>query len=464
MKHIHLIGIGGSGLSAIALLLKERGYVVSGSDRDLSPLAEELIRKGMDVKIGHAAANVCGADLVIRSSAIPLDNPEIQAALDAGIPVLKRSEFLSQLVQDSHCIAVAGTHGKTTTTAMLAWILTGLQKDPSFVIGGVSKNLGTNAHAGKGNDFIIEADEYDRMFLGLYPDIAVITNLEHDHPDCYPTGQDYLAAFRDFANQIKDLGTLIINKEDPNTNTLIASLTKHINIFSYGLLPDANYAAEHINLNSQGGLSFSFSFKKDEQAPVELGSVHLQVPGEHNVRNALAALAVVHQMGLDLSQATNLLSKFSGTGRRFDLLGTAHGIAVINDYAHHPTEIQATLSAARSRYPNQEIWAVWQPHTFSRTFTLIDRFTAAFLNADHVIVSEVYAAREKNDGLSAKAVVEKMVHPDVRFIANLAEISRYLIDSLQPGDVLLVLSAGDADKISTEVFNSLAGKEQNHGK
>ena len=437
MKHIHLIGIGGSGLSAIALLLKERGYVVSGSDRDLSPLAEELIRKGMDVKIGHAAANVSGADLVIRSSAIPLDNPEIQAALDAGIPVLKRSEFLSQLMQDSHCIAVAGTHGKTTTTAMLAWILTGLQKDPSFVIGGVSKNLGTNAHAGKGNDFIIEADEYDRMFLGLYPDIAVITNLEHDHPDCYPTGQDYLAAFRDFANQIKDLGTLIINKEDPNTNTLIASLTKHINIFSYGLLPDANYAAEHINLNSQGGLSFSFSFKKDEQAPVELGSVHLQVPGEHNVRNALAAIGVGYRLGLDLPSIADGLQKIQLTGMRLERCRGINGSTIINDaYNANPDSMRASL-ALLGRLKKRRLLTVLGDMLELGALTVNSHFELGQLIAGmgvDLLVTVGPAAREIAAGASAAGMASGKI---ASFTDNVTA-GEYLYPLIEPDDLILV--------------------------
>jgi UDP-N-acetylmuramate--alanine ligase len=460
MAKVHFIGIGGSGLSAIARLLLESGHTVTGSDRVLSPFAVDLQKAGATVYIGHHPRYVTGADWVIRSSAIPDDNPEVKAALAANIPVYKRADYLGQLMADKVGIAVAGTHGKTTTTAMVAWILSELKRKPSFIIGSSLKNLGVNARAGKGNVFVIEADEYDRMFLGLKPRIEIITNLEHDHPDCYPTFEDMLAAFEAFVDLLPIDGTLIVCADDAGTASLITRARKAGRaVVGYALQSDMTInsptwiQARGLKANALGG--FSFNVASNLSGGLSSAAVDLQIPGEHNVRNALAALAVVELLGLSTQKAAKALAKFKGTGRRFELRGEAKGVTIIDDYAHHPTEIMATLAAARARYPGRRIVAVWQPHTYSRTQTLFAEFSRAFKDADEVIVSEVYAAREPKQEFTSAEVVSAMPHASARYIATLQEISQYLIDHLQPGDVLLVLSAGDADQVSTDVLAGL---------
>jgi UDP-N-acetylmuramate--alanine ligase len=464
MTHVHLIGIGGSGMSAIARLLLESGYTVSGSDRTLSPLAEGLRAVGARVLPGHQASYIDGSDLVVRSSAIPDDNPEVIAARSAGIPVLKRAEFLGQLMTKHFGIAVAGTHGKTTTTAMIAWTLTSLGQDPSYIVGGMVKNLGTNAHAGKGATFVVEADEYDHMFLGLKPRLIIITNVEHDHPDCYPTPSDYRQAFLDFANRLLPGGILFVCSEDEGAMSILESYQPKGRVVApYGTRQDLpGYQARNLKANARGSFDFEAWICPEKASPSLLARVSLLVPGRHNVLNALAALACAHSLGLSPESAAEALGNYRGTGRRFELRGEVDGIAVIDDYAHHPTQIKATLAAARARYPGRRIWSVWQPHTFSRTRALLPDFAAAFENADQVVVTEVYAAREAPDGFSAASVVAIMPHPAARFIASLPDVTTYLMQELRPGDVLLVLSAGDADLVSTQVLKRLEERIGKH--
>ena len=468
--HIHFIGIGGTGLSAIArLLLETGGYTVSGSDQLLSPLALSVQEAGATVFSGHAAKNVKDADIVVRSSAIPENNPEVQAALAAGIPVKKRADFLGDLMAARVGIAVAGTHGKTTTTAMVAWALTRLEQDPSYIIGGVSKNLSNNAHAGSGDAFVIEADEYDRMFLGLAPQIAVVTNLEHDHPDCFPTPEDYQGAFNQFIDCVRPGGLLLACQDDRGAARLAQEAPSHIRSLVYGVfeiktpphdLP-ADYCALNLELNSIGCYQFEIWFRGE--TPQNLGRVSLQVPGVHNVSNALAAFAVVHQSGLSPAGAAHALEEFVGTQRRFDVRGEAGGVTVIDDYAHHPVEIVATLSAARKRFPGRRLVAVWQPHTYSRTQMLSEAFIGAFDSAERVIVTEVYAAREASEGYSAARLVAQMSHPGVVFIAALDAVIEDLLSWLKPGDVVIVLSAGDADRVSEELLEKIKPEEGLNG-
>lgn len=460
MTKVHFVGIGGSGLSAIARLLKESGYEVAGSDRALSPFAEDLQKIGIHIFIGHHADHIQGADWVVRSSAIADDNVEVIAAQSLNIPVYKRADFLGKLMEEKMGIAIAGTHGKTTTTAMLAWTLHALQRDPSFIVGSVMNNLKVNAHFGQGNTFVIEADEYDRMFLGLKPHIAVITNLEHDHPDCYPTFDDMYSAFQSFVNLLPVDGTLIVNAEDKNSlNLLSHARRKGINVISFNVKSDMTINSP--NWMQAGGLKpnelggFSFNLITNAGGTTEKVNVALQVPGEHNVRNALAVLCVIGTLGISLQEAAEALSQFTGTGRRFEVKGEARGIIVVDDYAHHPTEIKATLAAARARYPQKRIWAVWQPHTYSRTQTLFQEFSRAFGDADQVIVTEVYASREPKQDFSSAEIVSSMPHSSARYIETLEETTSYLINNLRAGDVVLVLSAGDADKVSADVFAKL---------
>ncbi len=462
MTHVHFVGISGSGLSAIARVLLESGYTVSGSDRTPTAAAEELAQLGATIYAGHAAANLSGADLVVRSSAVPDDNVEVTAALQSGIPVLKRSQFLQTLLAGKSVIAIAGTHGKTTTTAMIAWVLARLGNDPSFIIGGVSKDLGANAHAGKGTTFVIEADEYDRMFLGLSPVVCIVTYLEHDHPDCYPTPEVYRQAFVDFIHLLQPGGLLLVNGDHSPTASLAEEVAAGSKACTYGTQPGVNYMAVDVLTLAGGGTSFTLLYT-DGQDRQNLGVFTVNLPGRHNLLNGLAVLALAHQQHLPLEKVGEALSLFSGTGRRFDLLGTAYGVTIINDYAHHPTEIKATLQAARARFPENRIWAVWQPHTYSRTRTLLADFAAAFSDADQVLVTEVYAARESNPGFSAIQVARQISGKPVHFSPTLEDATQTLVSHLQPGDVLLVLSAGDADQISRDVFFALQKKEPSNG-
>lgn len=465
MEHVHLIGIGGSGLSAIATVLLERGYRVSGSDRQESPQLQRLQQMGARIHYGHRAENVAGADRVVRSSAVRDDNVEVLAARLAGIPVLKRADFLEELMAGQLSLAVAGTHGKTTTTAMLAWALTSLGADPSYVIGGVAANLGQNAHAGLGQYFVIEADEYDRMFLGLRPHIAVVTNVEHDHPDCYPTPADFYHAFQEFIRRVPAGGALVACGEDPGAARLLAEAqSAGLRAVSYGLgAGPYDYRGQLLPGYPSGQLAFSFV---QPNAPA-IGPIALQVPGEHNVRNALAVLSVVDELGFSVERAAQALQEFRGAGRRFEVLGEYRGVTLIDDYAHHPTEIRATLAGARQRYPGRRLWVVWQPHTYSRTRTLFDQFSAAFGDADCVLVTEVYPAREPapQDGFSARQVVEAIASQaantgkTVLFAATLESAVDQLASQVKPQDVVLVLSAGDADQINLQLAPRLAPVE-----
>ncbi len=481
MTKTHFIGIGGTGLSAIARLLCESGYIVTGSDMQSSSYVDDLRELGITVYVGHKAEQIGEADFIVRSSAIPDKNVEVVAARKKGIPVYKRSDFLGRLMEDKIGIAIAGTHGKTSTTAMLAWTLTELGKDPSFILGSTINKMGVNAHAGKGNTFVIEADEYDRMFLGLKPKIGIITNLEHDHPDIYPTAEIFREAFVDFIKLLPKDGALIACGDDAGSAEMLTEAREmNIDTLSYGFTDQLSvssnqwFIAENLMPNSKGGYDCICTLHHlqtceppappalagsniQTQSPelVEGFKLSLEVPGKHNILNALAVMSVIHQLDLSLDDAAESLGRFAGTGRRFDLLALVNGIAIYDDYAHHPTEIRATLSAARARHPEVRIWAVWQPHTYSRTRLLFDEFAQAFDDADKVIVSEVYRSREPKEDFSSAEVVDAMNHPSAKFIAELEDISAYLLESLQENDVLLVLSAGDANEINLEVIEGL---------
>ena len=365
-------------------------------------------------------------------------------------------------------IAIAGTHGKTTTTAMTAWVLRELGRDPSFIVGGVMNNLGVNARAGKGKLFVIEADEYDYMFLGLKPQIAVVTSLEHDHPDLFPTFEAVNAAFEKFVDLLPNDGALIVCADDPGAASLIPHARKAgVNVVAYSLQGDRTInsplwvMASEVKANQNGGFDFLVSSNLGNTGS-SATFVSLQVPGEYNVRNALAVLAIVDLLGLSRERAAKVLANFTGTGRRFQFCGEVNGINLFDDYAHHPTEIKATLAGARARYPERRIWAVWQPHTYSRTQTLFLEFSRAFKDADEVIVTEVYAAREPKQDFTSAEIVSAMPHLSARYIETLPDVSKYLIENLQSGDVVLVLSAGDANQISGDVLKGLQERQANN--
>jgi UDP-N-acetylmuramate--alanine ligase len=321
--------------------------------------------------------------------------------------------------------------------------------------------LKVNARAGKGSPFVIEADEYDRMFLGLKPHIEVVTNVEHDHPDCYPTFEDMYSAFQSFVDLLPLDGTLIVCAEDEGAVSLLShARRKGLSVISYSVQSEMTInspqwmQARTPKPNHRGGFDFSAMTNMGATA-ASIVNVSLQVPGEHNVRNALATLSVIAVLGLPLQEAADALGEFTGTGRRFEVRGEHKGVIVIDDYAHHPTEIRATLAGAKARYPNRRIWAVWQPHTYSRTQTLFFEFSRAFGDADEVLVTEIYASREAKQDFSSAEVVGAMPHSSARYTGSLEDTTTYLLKHLRSGDILLVLSAGDADQISTEVLKRL---------
>jgi UDP-N-acetylmuramate--alanine ligase len=443
-KRVHFIGIGGAGLSAIARVLLEQGAEVSGSDRELSPVAEALARDGARVFAGHEAGHVAGADLVVVSSAVPDSNVEVQAAREAGIPVLKRPEFLGQMMDGRLGVAVAGTHGKTTTTALIASILLEAGRDPTFIVGGVIATLETNARAGGSDLFVVEADEYDRTFLSLKPTVAVVTNVEHDHPDCYPTFADFRAAFEQFAALVPREGLLAVCWDDPTARQLGEQRrSAGTRVTFFGLGPGAEWRAEEIRPNFAGGTDFLATHEGQV-----LGLVRLRLPGAHNASNAMAALVVTDFLDVPFRVARATLTDFRGVGRRFEIKGEVGGVIVVDDYAHHPTEIRATLQAARERFPQRALWAVWQPHTFSRTKTLLAEFAQAFGVADHVVVLPIYASRETNTlGVRSADVIAAMKHPDARSAASLDEALVWLGTEVRPGDVVLTLGAGDGYRV-----------------
>ncbi len=445
-QHIHLVGIGGVGLSAIARVLIGRGFRVSGSDRAASAYTDALSAEGVHVTIGHDAANISGADLIIVTSAANAENPEIAAARAAGIPVYKRSEIITDVINAGlesppFVIAVAGTHGKTTTTSMITHMLITCGLNPGYIIGGTLATTGINGAAGGGDVFVIEADEYDNMFHGIAYDLALITSLEWDHPDFFPTFEAMIESFRVFTmNAVNKDGCVIACGEDAGIGRLNAVIdADRVRWLSYGR-GNALHVRDH-----DGMTTFMLADTTYE--------VRITRPGMHNVLNALGALQAVFMLPLfgdfstrfTLENAVKALATYQGTGRRFEVMGEVDQIVVIDDYAHHPTAIRVTLEAARMRYPERTLWAVWQPHTFSRTRTLWNDYLASFGAADHVIVTDIYAAREAPDpAVTADRFAAEL---GTRHISGLEAAAAVLADEVKSPAVILIMSAGDAPKI-----------------
>ena len=454
LHRVHLIGIGGIGLSAIARVLIERGVQISGSDQSASSITDELAKLGAQIFIGHRAENVGDVDLVLVTSAAPADNPEVIEARRRRIRVAKRYEFFPELTAGKTTIAVSGTHGKTTTTGMIAAILVNAGLDPDAVVGGIIPELNGNARAGNGNYFVIEADEYDRAFLGLRPMIAVVTSIEMDHPDIYRDVDDVARAFREFIALVRRDG-LVVGCGDA-ARVVHELQTAQARTVRYGFGAANDWRASDVVPNARGGSDFVVW-----RGEARVGKFELQIPGTHNVLNALAALVAADYIGVDLRSTCETLRRFRGAARRFEVIAEAQlncartsfgGVTVIDDYAHHPSEIRATLAAARTRYPGRTIWAVFQPHTYSRTEALLDDFAAAFADADHVIVTEIYAARERDSrGISGAQIVGRMSHRDARFIASLDASAEFLAQHLRAGDVLITLGAGDVNRVGQAV-------------
>ena len=460
--HIHLAGIGGAGLSAIATLLLEMGYRVSGSDLRLNDATATLNEKGAIVYRGHRASHIKDADVVLISSAVPTDNPEVVAARAAGIPVVKRASFLGPLLDGHHGIGVAGSHGKTTTASMIAIILLRAGMDPSFILGGQvavgpAEGMQTStvsARSGTG-PFVIEADEYDGMFLGLPLEIAIVTNVEWDHVDCYPTPKAFSDAFRQFVGRLPQDGYLLLCADDPGALALRDAAPPGVTIRTYGLAGDADWRARNLRMNKLGCLDADIWLEGNQVANLQLST-----PGRHNVRDALAALAAAHWHGISPEWAAIMLNDFHGAGRRFEVIGEAEGVTIIDDYAHHPTEVAATLSAARLRFPTRRIWAVFQPHTYSRTKGLLNNFVHSFDDADRVILLDIYAAREKIDlGMHSRILLEFLEHPDAMHIGELEGAAEHLLEEVKPEDVVIIMSAGDANQVGHMLLTALRQRE-----
>jgi UDP-N-acetylmuramate--alanine ligase len=469
--HVHFVGIGGTGLSAIAELLLALGYTVSGSDQRPNEATEELARRGAMVYRGHHVEHVTGADLVLISSAVPTNNPEVGAARAAGIPVVKRGEFLGPLMAGQHGIGVSGTHGKTTTTGMIATILLRAGMDPSLIIGGrlsvgPAEGLPSStiaARAGRG-PFVIEADEYDGMFLGLRLEIAVVTNVEWDHVDCYPTPKAFAEAFRRFVARLPEGGLLMLCADDPGALALRGAAPLGVTVRTYGLGPEADWRAQNLVPNFLGGLDAEVwhePVQHEAAIPTPITSLRLSVPGQHNIRNALAALAVAHWHGISPKWAATMLLDFRGAGRRFEFVGEVGGVTVIDDYAHHPTEIAATLSAARLRFATRRIWAVFQPHTYSRTKALLEDFAHSFDDADRVLVLDIYAAREKIDlGMHSRLLLEHMEHQGAEYAGSIEAAAEHLLAEVKPEDVVITMSAGDANRVGQLLLAGLLQRQE----
>ncbi len=463
-QRVHLVGIGGIGLSAIARVLAMRGHAISGSDLRASPLTEELRAMGVTIYQGHAAAHVADAELVVVSSAIPDDNPEISAARTVGVPVVKRQAFIGHLLADQRAVAVAGTHGKTTTTAMIATILDAAGLDPSFIIGGVVPGWGTNARAGAGEWFVIEADEYDRMFHGLAPDVAVVTNIEMDHPDYYRDLDDLRGAFDVFIRGMAPGGRLIACADSPELRRVLEGLQgpNSPEIWTYGRSPEARYQVTEFGVSDQGGIEATI-----QEGEQRLARLCLRVPGEHNALNAAAAWLAARCCGVETPVALQALATFAGVGRRFEVKGEAGGVLVVDDYAHHPTEIRATLAAARSRYGARRLWAVFEPHTTSRTMALFDGFCTAFAQADKVLVGDIFVARQERlatGGLSeapptAQDLTAAMDHDGAHYGGSADAIVDTLLAELRAGDVLLTMGAGNGYRIGERVLEALTRRD-----
>ena len=458
MKKVHFIGIGGTGISAIALLLLERGWQVSGTDRSASRYFDAVTAKGAYTLLGHSPELALAADVIVRSSAVHDDDPEVIAARENGIPVIKRNEFLPELTSGYQTLAVAGSHGKTTCTAMLVTMLRGLGVDPTFILGAQIRPLATNAHAGTSDLFVIEADEYDNMFLGLNPKISLLTNVEYDHPDFFPTPADYYQAFAAFIRRTQPDGAVITCAEDEGVRNLLASNDfDGLSILTYGYAAECTYRIEKVRWNGDG-YDFSLVYSPDQE---QLGEFVLSIPGRHNLLNAAGALAVLHQIGLNPSAASESLAEFVGTERRFEQVCHSADTVVINDYGHHPTQLNLTLEAARELYPDHCLWAVWEPHTFSRTDRLQLAFTAALQRADRVVILPTYAARESVETDTPRQIAQEIPGSKGTYFTNFSEAADYIAGQATGLNVVIVFSAGKGPEFANMLCFRLDMRRQN---
>ncbi len=439
IRRIHFVGIGGAGMSGLARIVNQLGFCVTGSDLVNSSAIGELEALGIKCYTGHSTGNIDGADLLVVSTAIPAENVELLEAKRRGIPVIHRADLLAQLMKKKKGVAVAGAHGKTTTTSMIAVVLEKNRLDPTVVVGGELAEIGGNAKLGRGEYFVAEADESDGSFLKLEPYIEVITNIEDDHLDYYRSVENIKAAFKEFMSKVPPEGLLVACLDDPAVVELLKEYRGPLCTYAVNRR-DADYTVAEIETHgrcTKGNVFYRGDF---------LGALNLSVPGEHNLSNALAAVAVGMFAGLSFSQATWALKDFNGAGRRFQTLFEEGGITVVDDYAHHPSEIVATLKAAR-QVCRGRVLVVFQPHRYTRTAILGDRFGGAFRGADEVIICDIYSAGEKPiEGVTAQKIVdavEKEEGKKVRYLPDKNKIIDYLLNTVRPGDMIITMGAGN---------------------
>ncbi|MHB0913023.1 MAG: UDP-N-acetylmuramate--L-alanine ligase [Armatimonadota bacterium] len=437
---VHMVGIGGAGMSALAVVLAGLGYPVSGSDMRESEVTRRLASLGIEVRIGHRAENASGAGLVVVTAAAPSDNPEIVAARSAGVSIITRAEMLGLLVGANYGIAVAGTHGKTTTTSMLALVLEAAGMDATLLVGGDLAQFSGNAKLGGGELLLTEACEAFNSFLALSPAMAVVTNIDADHLDCHGSLDGVVESFRKFLSQIKEGGCAVVNADCPNARSVIPSIGKRVVTFGFR---EGDYLAQEVDVSTPeprfrvNGLEYA-----------------LRVPGEHNAQNALAAIAAASELGVAGETIRDALLEFRGAGRRFEVLGTARGITVIDDYAHHPTEVRATLAAARAW--GRRVVAVFQPHLFSRTRDFAAEFAESLGGADVAVVAGIYAAREKPIPGVTGAMIADLAQ-SARFVPEMDEIPGTLIPELRDGDLVVIMGAGDIRRVAEDLLRRLQG-------
>ena len=442
--HVHFIGIGGISMSGLAEVLLEENFTVSGSDNKESALTDHLEKAGAQIFYGQKASNIIdGIDVVVYTAAIHKDNEEYQAAVQKGLPMLTRAELLGQLMTNYDIpIAVSGTHGKTTTTSMISHILLAGEMDPTISVGGILKAIGGNIRVGNSEIFVTEACEYTNSFLSFFPKISVILNIDEDHLDFFKDLEDIRNSFHRFAKLLPKDGTLVINGDIDRLGEITGDLD--CKIVTYGTNPSATYHAANVTHDELGEASFDL-VKNGEF----VDRISLSVSGDHNVSNALAALAVADLLDVNVSVAKKGLKEFHGTDRRFEYKGETNGVTIIDDYAHHPTEIAATLTAA-THYPHREIWCIFQPHTYTRTKALFPEFVEALSHTDHVILADIYAARETDTlGVSSKQIADELRAKgcDAYYFPSFEEIENFCLTHCQKGDVLITMGAGDVVNI-----------------
>lgn len=452
IKKLHFVGIGGIGMSGIAEILIDQKFAVTGSDRAASDNTERLESLGAKVYIGHAAANVeRDVDVLVYSSAVPPDNPELIEAHQRKIPVIRRAEMLAEVMRLKYGIGVAGTHGKTTTTSMISLVLMEGGVDPTVIVGGRLHGLaGSNARLGKGDFIVVEADEFDRSFLSITPTIAVLTTLETDHLDCYRDLDDIKGAFIQFAAKVPFYGFVVLCLDEPALQDVMPRIKKKI--ITYGLNGQADLQAVNIVHNQN---RTKFLVVRDGN---DLGEVEIQIPGKHNVQNALAAIAVGLELGVPFGKVKSGIEKFTGVFRRWEVKAEVDGVTVIDDYAHHPTEIRATLAGAKSGW-RRRVVCVFQPHLYSRTRDFYDEFGKSFFNADVLVLTDVYPAREEpiqgiNGELIANAAKE-YGHKQVHYVPDKKQVSSFLMGMKQKGDIIITMGAGDIWRFGEDFIKQL---------